>query len=280
MDQQGSALCHYGKGQPRAIFMAANGFPVRSYDFLLEPLAESLPLIGLENRGARLGAALPPRDFSWRHHAADLLQALETHGASEPVIGIGHSIGATVTTLAAARSPTRFRALVLIDPATIPGRWLPWVARLLPWTTAKMPLVQRTRRRRVQWESHEDFARYHAEKAAYRHFTPRAMQDYARAGLRPAGRGYELAYSREWEAWNFQRTAFLWPALRKLKMPVLLLRGEHSYLHPSDEFERHCRRLGANVEVITVEGTGHMLPQEAPERVLSLIRGFCERHVA
>ena len=33
------------------------------------------------------------------------------------VIGVGHSIGATVTLRAAIRQPERFRALILLDPA-------------------------------------------------------------------------------------------------------------------------------------------------------------------
>lgn len=263
----------WGDGEAKAVFLAANGFPVRSYDFLLKELSDQWPLLGLENRGV-WDKKVPPEGFDWHGHAEDLLASLEPGAIKLPTIGIGHSIGATVAALAARRHPERFRALVLIDPATVPGRWLPLLVRLVPTLTKRMELVTRTRNRREIWPDSDAFVAYHREKAVYRSFTEQAMADYGAAALRSQGSGYTLAYSREWEAWNFQHTAVFWPVARKLEVPTLILRGETSYLHPQAEFARNQRRLPGHIQAITVPGVGHMLPQEAPEQVLSLIGGW------
>ncbi len=267
----------WGEGQPQLVFLAANGFPVSSYDFLLSSLARGMPLVGLENRGAWPEAKPPQKGFTWEHHAEDLMDFLQSGSVASPAIGIGHSIGATVTTIAAAKRPDLFRGLVLIDPATIPGRWLPWVVKAVPGITSRMPLVKSTRRRRVRWPSPQVFRDHYGSKSVYRGFSDEAMRDYTVAGLRETRDGYELAYSREWEAWNFQHTAEFWPRVRHLPMPALILRGEKSYLHPHAEFERQCRRLPSHIEAVSVAGAGHMLPQEAAAEVLRLIQAWLEQ---
>ncbi|MFT5605516.1 MAG: pimeloyl-ACP methyl ester carboxylesterase [Paracoccaceae bacterium] len=255
-------------------FLAANGFPVASYRFLLEPLARQHRVLALESRGAWPGNHAPQAGFKWAEHADDLIAFLENQQAQSDfraVVGIGHSIGATVTAMAALKRPELFERLILIDPATYTGRWSPLIARFRPSRTKGMDLARRTRNRRVHWQSHADFASYHRGKSAYSRFTEQALTDYTQAALRPVQERFELIYDRDWEAWNFQQTAALWPVLRKLKLPTLVLRGEHSSLHPQAEFARYCKRLPANVTAITVPGAGHMLPQEAPDAVLAAI---------
>lgn len=263
-----------GEHSPTMVFLAANGFPVGSYRFLLEALASNSGVLAFESRGAWPEKMEPTSGFSWAEHADDLIAFLEyqrKQSAFAPIVGIGHSIGATVSAIAALKRPDLFRALVLIDPATVPGRVMPWAMRLMPFLAKRMDLVTRTQRRRRHWPDRNTFARYHHDKSVYRRFTDQAINDYAEAGLRENGEGFELAYSPDWEAWNFQHTALLWPVLRKLRLPILLLRAEHSYLHPDAEFRAHCRRAPANITPVTVPGAGHMLPQEAPEALLSQI---------
>ncbi len=266
----GPRALKWGDAEPKAVFLPANGFPVASYDFLLSPLAKRWPLLGIENRGV-WDEAPPSQGFNWASHAADLLELLGQGSVEQPIVGMGHSIGATVTAMAARQHPEQFRALVLIDPATVPGRWLPLLVRLMPSLTKRMDLVTRTRNRREIWPDAEAFVSYHREKSVFRTFSEQAMADYAKAALRESGAAYKLAYCREWEAWNFQHTAVFWPVVRKLPMPTLILRGETSYLHPASEFARNSRRLPDHIQAVTVAGAGHMLPQEAPEEVLSLV---------
>lgn len=284
VDQQGVATGSesprwrvFGGAEPAStVFLAANGFPVGSYRFLLEPLSERRSILAFDNRGAWPEAKPPKQGFTWASHADDLIAFLEARRSEQTAealrfTSIGHSIGGTVSALAAMKRPDLFERLILIDPATIPGRWMPLAMRLLPNLAKKMDLVTRTRNRRYQWTGPEQFARFLRGKSVYKRFTEQALTDYAEAGLAPGGKSYELVYDREWEAWNFQHTAALWPVVHKLRLPTLILRAEHSYLHPESDFKRHCRRLPANITPLTIAGAGHMLPQEDPAAVLSAI---------
>lgn len=270
---RGTALWQEGLGNgPKLHFSAANGFPLQSYNFFLAHFAPHFQLIGLENRGMWDSAA-PPRGFSWRQHAEDLIAFLDYQNTklnTGPIIAMGHSIGATVTALAAERRPDLFKALLMFDPAAIPGRILPTVAAFAPsQLMGQLNLVKRTRGRRLYWDSPQSFIDYHRHKPAYRRFTEQALSDYAQAALIAQGVGkFKLAYSRDWEAHNFQHTYSPWQALRHIQVPTLILRAEHSYLHKAADFQRNTRRLPAEVSCATITGAGHMVLQEDPEQII------------
>lgn len=247
-------------------FSAANGFPVGSYRFFLEHFQGDFSIAALENRGA-WGNEPPPRGFSWRQHADDLIAFLDyrrTTLHSGPVIAMGHSIGGTVSALAAAKRPDLFKALLMFDPATIPGRFMPAVAAIAPTTLmGQMKLVKSTRQRKPQWESRAAFINYHRSKSAYRRFSDAAFEDYAQAGLVEQTDGsFTLRYGRDWEAHNFQHTYSPWQALRHIETPTLVLRAEHSYLHKQTNFARNIARVSPMVSHGVITGAGHMALQE------------------
>lgn len=263
-----------GKGRTPLHFAPANGFPVASYQFFLKHFAQDYQLLGLENRGA-WGGALPTPDSNWQDHADDLIAFLDQQG-HEPVIAMGHSIGATVTCLAAARRPELFRALILFDPAAMPGRYLHHIQGLLaPHLTRHLPLVKRTRQRPTRWESSEAFFDYHRHKPVFKPFAEDAFADYVNAALYPGDDGHmHMRYHPLWEAHNFSRTDSPWRALRDIRCPTLLLRGERSYLHPEPAFQHHRRRLPACVDARSLSGRGHMLLQEDGDGVAALCRDW------
>ncbi|POP54156.1 alpha/beta fold hydrolase [Zhongshania marina] len=253
-------------------FSAANGFPVASYHFFLEHFQNDFAIAALENRGA-WEAQAAPRGFTWRQHADDLIAFLDHRRKTQhsgPVIAMGHSIGGTVSAIAAAKRPDLFKALLMFDPATIPGRILPMVAAVAPSTLmGQMNLVKSTRRRKPQWESHSAFINYHRKKSAYRRFSDAAFEDYARAGLVEQSDGsFTLRYSREWEAHNFQHTYSPWQALRHITVPTLVLRAEHSYLHKQADFARNIARVTPTVSHDVISGVGHMALQEDCQQVV------------
>ncbi len=271
-----------GQGDETLHFAAANGFPIGSYQSFLKHFNADFSIIGLENRGV-WDPSTPPRSFSWRHHAEDLITFLEHRQqslAQRPVIAMGHSIGATVSALAAAKRPDLFKALVMFDPAAIPGRFLPTLAAIAPTDMmGRLNLVKRTLNRQQLWPDRQTFIDYHRHKAAYRRFSSEAFRDYAQAGLVKQSDGqYKLSYSREWEAHNFKHTYSPWQALRTIQVPTLILRAEHSYLHKPKEFERRVKRLSPFVSHGLIQSAGHMALQEDCEQVVKLSREWLANH--
>ncbi|MBD2858018.1 alpha/beta hydrolase [Spongiibacter sp. KMU-158] len=268
--------CWYelGDSDQECFFLAANGFPVASYQFMLAEFGEQYRITALENRGAWPGQALPKGRGGWRRHAEDLLRFLEyrrdTGKTTLPVTTIGHSIGAAVSLLAASMKPEWFKGVILIDPATLPGRHLHKLNRITPLLMGRSGLVKSTASRQPQWESSEAFARYHENKKVFRRFKPEAMRDYAAAAVL-ADEGGRLRYQREWEAWNFRHTPSLWQLLEKVSCPVHLLRAEYSNLLPARVFNHYKKDFAANVVHRDILGVGHMAPQEDPAQVASLV---------
>src|SRR5215510_2046837 len=115
---------HGGSGLPLH-FLHANGYPLDCYKPLIELLQTYYHVFGMLLRPL-WGDSKPEEINDWRIFSDDLLRFLSDY-KTEPVIGVGHSIGATVTLRAALRDPGRFRALVLIEPVLFPaGRMIFW----------------------------------------------------------------------------------------------------------------------------------------------------------
>src|SRR5512141_382967 len=92
-------------------FLHANGYPPDCYKPLFELLKTQYQVFGMLLRP--LWKDSRPEDIRTWHSLSDDLRLFLSSQAG-PVIGVGHSIGATVTLRAALRDPSQFRALVLI----------------------------------------------------------------------------------------------------------------------------------------------------------------------
>src|ERR1041384_3499703 len=112
-----------GTGEPLH-FLHANGYPPECYKPLLELLKTQYHVFGMLLRP--LWQNSNPNDIEdWEPFSDDLLKFLESQAT--PVIGVGHSIGALVTLRAALRDPSKFRALILLDPVLfVPSRLIWW----------------------------------------------------------------------------------------------------------------------------------------------------------
>ena len=90
-------------------FSHANGFPAKTYSVLFEHLKDhTISVIDnlAENRVAPA--------INWHDLTEDVLESVGKF--KEPVIGVGHSLGAMLTLLAAAKKPDIFQTIILLDP--------------------------------------------------------------------------------------------------------------------------------------------------------------------
>lgn len=65
--------------------------------------------------------------------------------------------------------------------------------------------------------------------------------------------------------------------LHRVTQPCLLIAGEHDTNAPARTMEKMAEKL-PNAEFHVIKGAGHMINQEAPDRVNALIRDFLQRH--
>jgi pimeloyl-ACP methyl ester carboxylesterase len=262
-----------GGGRPTLHFFHANGFPVSMYLPFMNELANDFRVLGLNLRGQD---GLSEGIKSWHRLSFDLIGFLETIKAG-PVIGVGHSIGAVATLLAAARRPDLFSQIVLLDPVLMPRRYI-LLLHLLKIIGRKnaFPLAQRARRRRNSWANRQEALDYFREKSLFRNWEEPYLRAYVTYGLKPDEHGRTVllcppeAEARGFE--NYPTDIWSWP--RKLKVPTLVLRGETSDALLPECYERFCR-ICTPARGRVIRGVGHFIPMENPGETLRMIRDFC-----
>lgn len=262
------------KPTPDIVFLHATGFNARTYRALIEPLGERFSVLALDARGHGR-TTLQAKTFgytSWRRHRDDLIAVLEHFTA--PVTLAGHSMGATVGLLTAGRRTDLVAGLALIEPVILPAAGyaaaqIPFAPLIQRWT---MPLAAGAGRRRASFESREAAVAAFTGRGVFKSFPEEVIADYVADGLIEDGRGgFKLACAPKYEAATYcAQRHDPWEALRKVTDPMVLLRAEHN----STISEAAMHRVSAvkpDTRVATVEGAGHMLPIERPDRARAAI---------
>jgi pimeloyl-ACP methyl ester carboxylesterase len=269
-----SAWIDWGGDGPPLHLAHANGFPAASYRRLIGLLTPLFHVVSLEARP--LWSTDDPATLrSWDPMAAELRAGLRQRGL-RGLLGVGHSLGGTLSALAAAAEPELFSALVLIDPVifTRPRSWF-WSAMQRLGQAGRFSLVRRARARRVDWPDRDAVRAAYRSRPAFRSWATAAFEDYLAAGFVGApGVGVRLRYPREWEARIFEVCpADLWKELVRIPVPVLFIRGEASATFLRAASRRGLRELAA-ARAVEIPGSSHFLPFERPGEVAREIVRF------
>jgi pimeloyl-ACP methyl ester carboxylesterase len=185
-------------------------------------------------------------------------------------------MGGTVALLALAKQPRLAGALLLIDPAMVPGSWrrallLPFAPRIL---RRRLPIARAAGRRRADFESAEQALASYRGRGAFRTWQPGFLDDYVADGFGPApGGGVRLRCAPAWEAATFaghrHDTA---AALRALRAPALLLAaGHHSTVGRMLPTVRACAPALA---IESLPQCSHFIPMEEPALVRDRMRAL------
>lgn len=188
----------------------------------------------------------------WRVFGRQVLEETESGG-----IGVGHSMGAAAMAMAQIADPTRFRALVLVEPIIFPG----------PHVRVEHFLSAGALKRKRSFDSREAARANFAGRTAFSGWSPAALDGYVRCGLAGAG-PVELACDPEVEAdiYRASNDHDTWEHVAEIDIPTLVMVGAESTTITVD----HARALvsmmpRAGLEV--VEGAGHFLAMERPDIV-------------
>ncbi len=260
-------------------FTGANGFPAGSYLEFLAGLSEDYFVSAADCRGAWEDPIKPSKQFGFSQLADDLIQVIESQ-YHQPIIGMGHSFGAHVSLIAAIKRPELFSRLVLLDPASLPNSWLDIVYRRLPQPMVDklVPMIKQTRQRKRVWASKEEFIEKYREHRTFQHFTESSLRNYAEYGLAKKSTGdFHLVFDPDWESHIFGQVHFVWKNLKKVTLPTLFIRAQHSYLYSSEDFQRLNSELSGQVAGIELSDAYHMFPLEKPEASLDIIRTWLAR---
>jgi len=269
-----------GNGQPLH-FLHANGFPPDCYKALFELLKTEYHVFGMLLR-ALWGNARMEDVNDWVPFSSDLLQFLGAdnswnQGKTEPVIGIGHSVGAVTTLRAALRDPGKFRALILLDPVLFtPKNMVAWKIQRAKDPNAN-PLIQGALRRRREFRDLDSVFNAYRERNNFRYMTDENLRIYIEGITKPSATGgYELVFSPDWEAhiyFTSLQDFDIWNSLMHLHVPTLFIRGAETDTF-LEEAATLVKQKHPKVRVETLEKSTHLLPLERPQEVFDIIQSF------
>jgi pimeloyl-ACP methyl ester carboxylesterase len=264
----------------QAHLLHANGFCAGTYSPFVKHLTADLHVMASDIRGHG-GSQLPSsqRIHHWSVFAEDL-KALIEKTMLPPIIGMGHSLGAVTTYIAAATYPRLFSCLILIDPTILPRRYLwPMAALRMFGLAAKIPLAKSARRRRKTFQGKKEaLKRFASGRGIFKYWSKDFVEAYLECGLLEKDpQTAVLTCDPEHEAQIFESVPLdVWTYASKISCPVLAIRGEHSGAFTVDAAER-LGSLIADFELITIPGAGHFVPMGKPVECADVIKEFIAR---
>ena len=256
-----------------AHFYGGNGFALGVYEPLLSDLAQHLNITALTMRGEWYDK--PTADKMTREEDADVLIEFLQKTQDKPIIGIGHSQGATATTIAAAKRPDLFSALYLLEPVTFTnqqGKLYSLVPRMVKMTREPF---KSTQVKQADWPSVDAYYQFLRRHKAYKRISDEHLLTYAKNSLE-AGEQAELTlrFSPKQELANYFGTPLIMKPLQQLiadnKVPVQLIIGKPS-MFISQQVRQMWDTFVPNEQITVLNDYGHLLPLEAPELCAKLI---------
>jgi pimeloyl-ACP methyl ester carboxylesterase len=260
---------------PKLNFAHANGFNGETYRSILAPLTHRFHVFACDQRGHG-SSTLPPTPGlakDWTVFRDDLLFYLDVI-SQDSIILSGHSMGATVSLMAAAAAPDRVRALVLFEPVLVgPDARSHAQMRANPGPD----LATLALRRRDTFPSFDAAFNAYRGRGIFKNWPDALIEDYLHGGLKRAiGGTLQLACPREWEAEAFRETPLGASRFaRDVRCPITIVVGTVRSTSFDSEIEALVA-LKPETRVVRAEGTSHFLPMERPELVRAEIERICE----
>ena len=252
-----------------AHFYGGNSFPVGTYTPLLNQLKPEFDISSLALRGYWYDK--PQNRRLTREQDADMLIEFLEKTQDKPVVGIGHSQGATATAMAAAKRPALFSQLYLIEPVTFTKNQAIFYNLLPRFVLLSREPFKSTRTKQSTWSSiHEYYESLRAQRA-YRRISDEHLQVFAEQSLsKNPDNSYTLMFAPEQELANYFAAPHIDTALKNMSCPYTLITGKPT-LFINDKVRQQWQQFVPDDRIISLLDYGHLLPMEAPEYCAQII---------
>ena len=259
-------------GDPRApALVLLHG--LRGYSGTWRALAAALcgeyRLIAFDQRGRGESDWDPGQNYYTDAYLSDLEQVVDTLGLERFAL-LGHSMGGTTAYVYAAQHPQRLAALLIEDIA--------------PGSSAEGPGAQRIVTEMAALP--ESFASWADARTYWRAKRPTvsdaAIEQRVAESLRMRGDG---AVTWRYDARGIRQTRLhpdparlvdLWPIVRRITVPAMIVRGEKSDFCPLPTVERVCA-MNSQFTSVTVPNASHYVHDDAPIPFTNHVREFLMR---
>ncbi len=207
---------------------------------------------------------------NWLSLAKDLCDFCQALEIDKPLLA-GHSMGATVITIASAIYGSTAEKIIMIEPIYLPEHI--YSAGL---SVEQHPLASKAIRRRNKWADRDEALEYLRSKPLFASWDSEALELYLNYGMVPgASGGLTLACSPRRETALFMGGLSYnpWPLLHKITSPTLILEGEKSENRAYIDLKK-AASLMQNGTYKLVKEAGHLIPMEKPGETAKIFKEF------
>jgi pimeloyl-ACP methyl ester carboxylesterase len=261
-------LLYDGKG-PTLIFLHATGFLPWLWHPIARELSPSYRIIAPYICDYR--KADPDKGgLGWATVAKDIAALCNKNNIENPFL-VGHSMGATVLTIAHVLYGIKAKGMILIEPIFLSEDFY-----RVGISVKDHPLASKALKRTDHWANASEAMGYLRSKALFQNWTEEMLELYIMYGMKEKKRGgLQLACSPKTEAALFMGGLRYnpWPLLPKVSCPVLVVEGDTSESKIFIDLNRSVSLLPGASHLL-VKDAGHLIPMEQPIRTTAIIRDF------
>jgi pimeloyl-ACP methyl ester carboxylesterase len=260
---------HYDGGTSQIIFVHATGFmPWLWHPVIKEFVPQNsvwAPFI-CDYRECNPQAG----GLSWEIISRDLSVFCRSLKIEYPLL-VGHSMGATVSTIAIANYGIKARGLILIEPIFLPEAFYSMEIDI-----KNHPLASKSIKRTNHWNDENDAWSYLKSKSLFSSWDEQVLQLYLKYGMQKQEEGnLKLTCSPQNEAAMFMGGWDVnpWPLLDKITCPVLVVEGENTENKGLVDVQRAVSLLRRG-QYKSVAQAGHLIPMQKPQDIVRIIKDF------
>jgi esterase len=251
-------------GPPMVLLHGGNS-AAADWDDLATAFADTYRVTAPDLRGRGWSDWDPQQDYTVAATVADT-EAWRAQLGLDHVVLVGHSFGAVVALVYAARYPNHVRRLVLLDGGPVPERTSTERASRRS-ALANIPTEFSS------WAAALDFQHAH-NPAIHAELNQRLAENhFIRHSDGPVTWRSDLAGQVKWSGASDALFFDQWPFVEALRCPTLVVRGGASPLFGADIAQRMVE-TNPCVRVAEVPGAGHSVHHEKPAEVSAAIHSF------
>jgi pimeloyl-ACP methyl ester carboxylesterase len=266
-----------GGGHRMAFYRAGSGEPmllvhgITTYSFIwrkvMPLLIDKYDVVAVDLLGCGDSDKPLDRSYSLASHAGYLKEFLDAIGISK-VHFVGHDLGGGMGQIFAVRYPEMLHDLTMIN--TVAHDFWP----VQPIIAMRTPIVRQLMMAAVDAGAFKMIVKrglYHKDR-----LTTELMDLFMKPMRTPDGRKAFLHYARCLDNKNLTEIE---KDLRKLTMPVLIIRGDGDVYLSSAISERLYKEIPGS-KLARIATGGHFIQEDEPEQIAQLITEFIERRHA
>ncbi len=261
----GGLRIHYldwgNEGATPLVLLHHNNSNAHTWDHFARNVAGNYHVIALDMRGHGDSAWAGEGNYTTEHHASDV-GALIDQLRLRNVVLLGGSTGGRVALVAAAQNPDKTAALIMED-----------VGAVRPPSIAQ-GFATRVAGGDPQYDTVEEWAKNlqgQNTRTPVEFFRRLAETNTKRLPNGKLGLKRDILIQRDFIPLE------LWRYVEQVKAPFLLLVGSESEIVGQDQQTRF-KQVRPDIEIVTVQGAGHIIVHDKPQEFERIVRDFLARH--